>query len=97
MHPVIDPVHIIDTHGVGVEVALIELVQVTGLIVGTRAGDMARLTHELERRISTHRTQAQRRRIIRRQILACRLALQRAGWSLEAQGPRLILTQHEGA
>lgn len=96
MHPVIDPVHIIETKHVGLEVAVIELVQVTAMLTGSTASALAATTARLEERIATHRTDQQLRRIIRSQITACRRALQSVGWSLEAQDTRIILTQHEG-
>ena len=98
MHPIIDPVYIIETKKVGLEVAVIELVQVTAMLTTTSASGLAALTARLEERIATHRTPEQLRRIIRSQITACRRSLQTVGWSLEAQDTRIILTQHtEGA
>lgn len=95
MHPVIDPVHIIETRHVGIEVAVIELVQITAMLTKTPASALAGLSADLERRIASHRNEGQRRRVIRSQITACRRALQSVGWSLEAQDTRIIITQHK--
>lgn len=94
MHPIIDPVHIIETRKAGLEVAVIELVQVTAMLTGLPASALAAITARLEERIATHRNEAQLRRIIRSQITACRRSLQSVGWSLEAQDTRIILTDH---
>jgi hypothetical protein len=97
LHPVLDPVTIIETKAQGIELAVVQLVQTVALINGDTASALARTTAELEARIATHRDAAQLRRIVAEQIAVCRRHLERTTWSLEVQHTRIILTQHEGA
>lgn len=90
----VDPVTIIESRGVGLDLAVIELVQITGMIAGTTASALARTTALLEERIATERNDRQRRRVLASQIAACAAALGQHGWSLDAQDTRIIITQH---